>query len=65
MVGAIVLTHRQQHVPKPSRATRRKVSRPLTSVITAQTGTDVSLPSPAPRLTAPKPEAEQPEPAGD
>jgi NADH:ubiquinone oxidoreductase subunit 6 (subunit J) len=31
MVGVIVITYRGEHVPKPSRTTRRKVSRPLTS----------------------------------
>ncbi|MCU0496625.1 MAG: NADH-quinone oxidoreductase subunit J [Anaerolineae bacterium] len=46
MVGVIVLTHREDSQPKPSRATRRKVSRPLTSVIAAQTGTDVSTNAP-------------------
>ena len=44
MVGAIVLTHK----PKPSAALvrarlgRRRVSRPLTSVIASQVGHDVS-----------------------
>jgi NADH-quinone oxidoreductase subunit J len=41
MVGVIVITYRGDHVPKPSRATRRKVARPLTSVITSQTGADL------------------------
>ena len=48
MVGVIVITVRGEHVPKPSRATRRKVSRPLTSVIASQTGTDLT--SGAPQL---------------
>lgn len=38
MVGAIVLTQRTEPKPKPGRPTRRKVSRPLTSVIASQTG---------------------------
>lgn len=42
MVGVIVITYRGDHVPKPSRETRRKVARPLTSVITSQTGTDLA-----------------------
>jgi hypothetical protein len=41
MVGAIVLTQRGDIKPKPGRPTRRKVSRPLTSVIASQTGHDV------------------------
>ena len=38
MVGAIVLTQRTAPKAKPGRPTRRKVSRPLTSVIAEQTG---------------------------
>jgi NADH:ubiquinone oxidoreductase subunit 6 (subunit J) len=60
MVGVIVLTQREEHQPKPSRALRRKVSRPLTSVISSQTGSDLTD---APRL--PSQVDEQPEPAGD
>jgi hypothetical protein len=41
MVGAIVLTQRGDIKPKPGRPTRRKVSRPLTSVIASQTGHSV------------------------
>lgn len=66
MIGVIVMTHRTEHEPKPSRLTRRKVSRPLTSVIAAQTGSD--LEQDAPRLTAPEEDdelASQPEPGGD
>lgn len=48
MVGVIVITVRGEPVPKPSRTTRRKVSRPLTSVIASQTGTDLT--SGAPQL---------------
>lgn len=48
MVGVIVITYRGEHVPKPSRLTRRKVSRPLTSVIASQTGADLT--SGAPQL---------------
>lgn len=61
MVGVIVLTQQKEHVPKPSRALRRKVNRPLTSVIAAQTGSDLST---APRLPEPE-QPEQPELAGD
>ncbi|MCU0463274.1 MAG: NADH-quinone oxidoreductase subunit J [Anaerolineae bacterium] len=42
MVGVIVITYRGDHTPKPSRSTRRKVARPLTSVITSQTGADLA-----------------------
>jgi hypothetical protein len=42
MVGVIVITYRGDHTPKPSRETRRKVARPLTSVITSQTGSDLA-----------------------
>lgn len=62
MVGVIVLTLREEHTPKPSRTLRRKVSRPLTSVIASQTGTDVL--HDAPQLGAPQGEA-QTETAGD
>jgi len=58
MVGVIVITYRGDHTPKPSRETRRKVARPLTSVITSQTGTDLN--DSAPQLPE---HAEQP--AGD
>ncbi len=60
MIGVIVLTLRKEHTPKPSRALRRKVSRPLTSVIASQTGTDVLHDTP--QLTAPQ---EQTETVGD
>jgi NADH:ubiquinone oxidoreductase subunit 6 (subunit J) len=65
MVGAIVLTQSAAARPKPGRETRRKVSRPLTSVIAAQTGRDVMEESP--RLPEPdKPDEEkQSEPAGN
>ncbi len=43
MVGAIVLSQRGEIKPKPGRLTRRKVSRPLTSVIATQTGHDVTV----------------------
>ncbi len=46
MVGAIVLTQRAGIKPKPGRPTRRKVSRPLTSVIATQTGHAVNEPQP-------------------
>lgn len=53
MIGVIVLTVKE-HTPKPSRAMRRKVSRPLTSVIASQTGSDLT--APAPLLEAPQKE---------
>ncbi|HLV35872.1 MAG TPA: NADH-quinone oxidoreductase subunit J [Spirillospora sp.] len=59
MVGAIVLTHR----PKPSAALvrarmgRRRVSRPLTSVIAAQVGQEVTGPGSRPELPEPADEA--------
>lgn len=62
MIGVIVLTLREEHTQKPSRLMRRKVSRPLTSVIAAQTGSDLG--ASAPQIAAPK-QPEQPEPAGD
>lgn len=54
MIGVIVLTVKEEHTPKPSRAMRRKVSRPLTSVIASQTGSDLT--APAPLLEAPQKE---------
>jgi hypothetical protein len=65
MVGAIVLTQRGEIKPKPGRPTRRKVSRPLTSVIASQTGHDVTEEPSRPQLGSPQEDAEQPEPAGD
>lgn len=63
MVGAIVLTQRADIRPKPGRPTRRKVSRPLTSVIASQTGHDVyDTPQQLPERTT---DEEQPQPAGD
>lgn len=64
MVGAIVVAQRTVSKPKPGRPTRRKVSRPLTSVITSQTGTDVTQGG-AEDLKLPAPEAEITEPVGD
>lgn len=61
MVGAIVLTQRGDVKPKPGRPTRRKVSRPLTSVIASQTGHDVHDLVELPRLKEPEPA----EPVGD
>ncbi len=63
MVGAIVLTQRAGVKPKPGRPLRRRVSRPLTSVIASQTGHHVTEEAP-PRLKGPEPE-EETEPAGD
>ena len=62
MVGAIVVTQRTNVKPKPGRPTRRKVSRPLTSVIASQTGQAVTVED-APDDVEPK--VEQPQPAGD
>jgi NADH-quinone oxidoreductase subunit J len=54
MIGAIVLTQRAEAPPKPGRLTRRRVSRPLTSVIASQTGHDVhGQASERPRLGEP------------
>jgi len=64
MVGAIVLTQRGDIKPKPGRPTRRKVSRPLTSVIAAQTGHEVTQEDDDDQALA-KPTVEQPEPSGD
>lgn len=58
MVGAIVVAQRTVAKPKPGRPTRRKVSRPLTSVITSQTGTSVFVDDEIPQLTAPEETAE-------
>jgi NADH-quinone oxidoreductase subunit J len=46
MIGAIVLTHKPKDVSSLERRAlgRRKVSRPLTSVLSAQTGHDVYVP---------------------
>jgi NADH-quinone oxidoreductase subunit J len=46
MIGAIVLTHKPKDVSSIERRAlgRRKVSRPLTSVLSAQTGRDVYVP---------------------
>ena len=71
MVGVIVLTHREERPDRAERGQRRRVSRPLTSVIASQTGADLT--TNAPRLGAPSlqstqtstPGSEQPEPAGD
>ena len=60
MVGAIVLTQRAGVKPKPGRPLRRRVSRPLTSVIATQTGQSVT--ETPPRLKGPE---EETEPAGD
>ena len=42
MIGAIVLTHKTDDQPRKRRDERRRVSRPLTSVISAQTGQEVT-----------------------
>lgn len=64
MIGVIILTLRKDIEPKPSRLMRRKVSRPLTAVISTQTGSDLG-PS-VPQIEAPKSASGgQPEPAGD
>lgn len=41
MIGAVVLTHKQASPARARRDVRRKVSRPITAVIAAQTGRDV------------------------
>lgn len=41
MIGAIVLTHKPDYMPRKRRDERRRVSRPLTSVIASQTGHEV------------------------
>ena len=56
MVGAIVLTQRTNIKPKPGRPIRRKVSRPLTSVIALQTGHAITMEG----INA-EPEVEEPE----
>lgn len=53
MVGAIVLTRPDADTSQRRVVARRKVSRPLTSVITQQTGSDVL--ADAPQLDAPQP----------
>jgi NADH:ubiquinone oxidoreductase subunit 6 (subunit J) len=59
MIGAIVLTHRE--TVRVRQAARRRVSRPLTSVIAGQVGHDVTSPdADTPRLPA-----EGTSPAGD
>lgn len=55
MVGAIVLAQRVDVKPKPGRAIRRKVSRPLTAVIASQTGSNVM--QSVPELNTPPAEA--------
>jgi hypothetical protein len=47
MIGAVVLTHKEPAIAR-RRDVRRKVSRPLTTVIAAQTGTDVTQPTEEP-----------------
>lgn len=62
MVGAIVLTHREEAPARDRAALRRRVSRPLASVIAQQVGHDVRTPdSDLPAL----PPAEGRSPAGD
>ncbi len=58
MVGAIVLTHKEDFMPR-RRDVRRKVMKPLATAISDQVGQDVS-PEGAPKLPEP-----QREPAGD
>jgi hypothetical protein len=61
MIGAIVVSQRQIDPIRARRMGRRKVSRPLTAVITAQTGHDVTEPAQAVKELP----AEQSGPAGD
>lgn len=66
MVGVIVLTLREDRPDRATRGQRRRVSRPLTSVIASQTGSDLSqAPRLAPPLQSSGNASEQPEPAGD
>lgn len=58
MIGAIVLTHKPGYKPRQRRDERRKVSRPLTSVIAAQTGHDVITPDDSGMQKLPEPAAE-------
>jgi NADH:ubiquinone oxidoreductase subunit 6 (subunit J) len=44
MIGAIVLTHREEATSPRRRNVRRKVSRPLTSAISGQIGQDIEQP---------------------
>lgn len=53
MIGAIVLSQRESFVPSPRLRGRRRVSRPLASVIAAQTGHEIG--SDTPQLEAPEP----------
>lgn len=66
MIGVIVLTLREDRSDRAVRGQRRRVSRPLTSVIASQTGSDLSqAPRLAPPLQSSGSSSEQPEPAGD
>lgn len=56
MIGAIVLTHREDFVPR-RRDVRRRVMKPLTDVISGQLGHDVILPNDSPQLPDKQPEA--------
>lgn len=62
MIGAIVLTHKENFQPR-RRDVRRRVSRPLTTAISAQVGRDVLQGEETPQL--PPQEDEQPQPVGD
>nr|PZN54727.1 MAG: hypothetical protein DIU68_09890 [Chloroflexota bacterium] len=62
MIGAIVLTHREEARVRDRAALRRRVSRPLASVIASQVGRDISKPD---AETPALPPAEGRTPAGD
>lgn len=62
MIGAIVLTHKENFQPR-RRDVRRRVSQPLTTAISAQVGHDILQGEDTPRL--PPQEDEQPQPVGD
>ncbi len=65
MIGAIVLTHKEGFQPR-RRDVRRRVSKPLTTAISAQVGQDVLQPGEeAPKLPPTPQEDEQPQPVGD
>lgn len=57
MIGAIVLTRQEETEPRRRLFGRRKVSRPLTSVIAAQTGHQVTQPQIAERTESAQAEA--------
>lgn len=65
MIGAIVLTRQDDPEPRRRLSGRRKVSRPLTSVIAAQTGHEVTQLEESGQAQSIPAESAQTEPAGD